>query len=445
MTAAANQPASPAPPAPVAAPVGLRLMSLDALRGFDMFWILGGDFVVTTASKMSGTNDQTWTLFGWIASQFRHKEWDGFAFYDLIFPLFVFISGVSVVWSLTKETQLHGRAGALKRVVRRAALLFVLGLFYSGGFSKEWPDIRLLGVLQRIALAYLGAGLVFCLIGARMKALAGVIAAILIGYWALLNFVPIRDIALDKTKLAELAEQSGDSRGAIALKSETNPSATRGSRAWAKAKELFRDTKARTTGQFGPGHNLSNHLDFRFLPGRKYDLFYDPEGLLSTLPAVATCLLGVLAGVWLRREDYCDKWKVIYLLSAGAGALIIGFTWGLSFPVVKKIWTSSFVLVAGGFSALLLAAFYQIVDVWKCRDWCQPFVWIGTNSITIYVANNLLQFRTVANRFVGGDVKAALDRNVADGAGNLLVALVGFTLIFWFVRFLYRRQIFLRL
>ena len=135
-------------------------MSLDALRGFDMFWILGGDFVVTTAGKLSGGNDQTWTLFGWLASQFRHKDWDGFAFYDLIFPLFVFISGVSVVWSLTKETQLHGRAGALQRVVRRAALLFLLGIFYSGGLSKEWPDIRLLGVLQRIALAYLGAGLV---------------------------------------------------------------------------------------------------------------------------------------------------------------------------------------------------------------------------------------------------------------------------------------------
>jgi predicted acyltransferase len=420
-------------------------MSLDALRGFDMFWILGGDFVVTTAGKLSGGNDQTWTLFGWLASQFRHKDWDGFAFYDLIFPLFVFISGVSVVWSLTKETQLHGRAGALQRVVRRAALLFLLGIFYSGGLSKEWPDIRLLGVLQRIALAYLGAGLVFCFVGARMKALAGIIAGLLVGYWALLAFVPIRDITLDKAALAALAEQAGDARGATALKSETNPSATKRSPAWAKTEELFHQTKTMTTGQFGPGHNLVNHLDFQFLPGRKYDSFYDPEGLLSTLPAVATCLLGVLAGVWLRREDFCDKWKVIYLVSAGAGALLVGFAWGMSFPVVKKIWTSSFVLVAGGYSALLLAAFYQIVDVWKCRNWCQPFVWIGTNSITIYVANNLLQFRTVANRLVGGDVKAALDRNVADGAGNLLVALVGFALIFWFVRFLHRRQIFLRL
>jgi len=136
---------------------------------------------------------------------------------------------------------------------------------------------------------------------------------------------------------------------------------------------------------------------------------------------------------------------VIYLLSFGALAVIAGFAWGMSFPVVKKIWTSSFVLVAGGYSAMLLAAFYQIVDVWQRRDWCQPFVWIGMNSITIYVASNLLQFRTIATRLVGGDVKKALDTNIADGAGNLLVALVGFTLIFWFVRFLYRRQIFLRL
>lgn len=420
-------------------------MSLDALRGFDMFWILGGDFVVTTAGKMSGSNDQTWTLFGWLASQFQHKAWDGFAFYDLIFPLFVFISGVSVVFSLAKETQQHGRAGALQRVLRRAALLFVLGVFYSGGLTKEWPDIRVLGVLQRIALAYLGAGLIFCFVGSRMKALAGVVAGILVGYWALMNFVPIRDIALDKAKLAELAEKSSDSLGAIALMSETNPSAAKNSPAWRKAEELFEKTTATTTGQFGPGHNLVNHLDFQFLPGRKYDLFYEPEGVLSTLPAVATCLLGVLAGVWLRREDFCDKWKVIYLLSFGALAVIAGFAWGISFPVVKKLWTSSFVLVAGGYSAMLLAAFYQVVDVWQWRTWCQPFLWIGTNSITIYVANNLLQFRSVATRLVGGDVKKALDTTIADGAGNLVIALAGFTLIFAFVNFLYRRKIFLRL
>ena len=420
-------------------------MSLDALRGFDMFWILGGDFIVTTAGKMSGSNEQTWTLFGWIAGQFRHKAWDGFAFYDLIFPLFVFISGVSVVFSLTKETQLHGRVGALQRVLRRAVLLFVLGIFYSGGLTKEWPDIRLLGVLQRIALAYLGAGLVFCVVGARMKALAGIVAGILVGYWALMSFVPIRDITLDKDRLAEIAEKAGDARGAIQLKSETNPSVTKNSRAWAKAEELFAKTATTTTGQFAPGHNLANHLDFQFLPGRKYDLFYDPEGLISTLPAVATCLLGVLAGVWLRREDFCDKWKVIYLLSFGALAVLAGFAWGMSFPVVKKIWTSSFVLVAGGYSAMLLAVFYQIVDVWQRRDWCEPFVWIGTNSITIYVASNLLQFRAVANRLVGGDVKRTLDANLADGAGNLVIAVVGFALIFWFVRFLHRRKIFLRL
>ncbi|PAW76626.1 MAG: DUF5009 domain-containing protein [Pedosphaera sp. Tous-C6FEB] len=439
-----NPAAVPVTPSPTEA-TSNRLMSLDALRGFDMFWILGGDFIVTTAGKMSGSAEQPWTLFGWLVGQFRHKAWDGFAFYDLIFPLFVFISGVSVVFSLTKETQLHGRSGALNRVVRRALLLFVLGLFYSGGFTKEWPDIRVLGVLQRLALAYLGAGLVFCLVGPRMKALAGVVAGILVGYWALLAFVPIRDIVLDKDRLAALAEQRADTRGAIALKSETNPSQTMNSRAWAKAEELFDKTTARTTGQFAPGHNLANHLDFMFLPGRKYDLFYDPEGLLSTLPAVATCLLGVLAGVWLRREDFCDKWKVIYLLSFGALAVIVGFAWGMSFPVVKKIWTSSFVLVAGGYSAILLAAFYQLVDVWKFRDWCQPFVWIGTNCITIYVAQNLLQFRAVANRFVGGDVKKWLDTSIADGTGNLAIAVVGFALIFWFVNFLYRRKIFLRL
>ena len=184
-------------------------MSLDALRGFDMFWIVGAEELIRGLQKFSSGG-----LLGMIAEQLHHKAWAGFHFEDLIFPLFVFISGVSVVFSLTKETQLHGRAGALQRVVRRAALLFVRGIFYSGGFTKEWPEIRVLGVLQRIALAYLGAGLVFCFIGARMKALAAVIAGILVGYWGLMSFVPIRDIALDKAKLAEIAEQAGDARGA---------------------------------------------------------------------------------------------------------------------------------------------------------------------------------------------------------------------------------------
>src|SRR5438445_9897937 len=140
------------------ATAGQRLMSVDALRGFDMFWIIGADSLVAALNRMSHT-----PVTSFLASQLEHADWEGFHFYDLIFPLFVFIVGVSLVFSLTKTIEGVGRAEALKRIFRRGILLFLLGIFYSGGFSSPWPDIRLMGVLNRIALAYFFAGLLFFL------------------------------------------------------------------------------------------------------------------------------------------------------------------------------------------------------------------------------------------------------------------------------------------
>ena len=403
-------------PAPAAVPA--RLVSLDALRGFDMFWILGGDFVLQVLGAMAGGG-----VLKALANQFEHKDWDGFAFYDLIFPLFVFIVGTSTVFSLTRIIEREGRAAAVKRVLRRGLLIFVLGLFYSGGVTNPWPDIRLLGVLQRIALAYTGAGLLFCFLKPRGLAVACV--ALLIGYWALLTFVPIRDVRLERNALPA---QMGVAQPTLA-----------------QARAFYEGTTARVTGGYEAGRNLPNHLDFEYLGGRKYDLYWDPEGLLSTLPAVATCLLGVFAGLLLRRTDVAEMKKVAWLAGAGAAALAVGFLWGLQFPVVKKIWTSSFVLVAGGWSLLLLAAFYYIVDVRGWRRWCQPLVWVGMNAITLYVASNLLGYRRIAQRLAGGDVKAFFDSTIAARAGDLALGLVAIALMLWLARFLYRRQIFLRL
>ena len=142
-------------------------MSVDALRGFDMFWIIGADSLVYALNRMSRSKP---TEF--LANQLDHAEWAGFHFYDLIFPLFVFLVGVSIVFSLTKTIEKEGRAAAVKRVFRRGILLFVVGLFYSGGVTERWPDIRLMGVLNRIALAYFFAGLLFCFLKPRV--LAGV-------------------------------------------------------------------------------------------------------------------------------------------------------------------------------------------------------------------------------------------------------------------------------
>ncbi|WP_414662478.1 acyltransferase family protein [Horticoccus sp. 23ND18S-11] len=393
-----------------------RLVSLDALRGFDMFWILGGDAAMRALGKIMPVVPVTT-----VAGQFEHKAWEGFAFYDLIFPLFVFIVGVSSVFSLTRLVEQHGRATAVKRVLLRTALIFGLGIIYSGGFTQPWPGLRLLGVLQRIALAYGATGLLLCFF--KPRALAGITAAILVSYWALLTFVPVRDFQLDKA--------------AITAKLGTDK-ATR-----AQVEQAFEATTARVTGHFEPGFNLTNHLDFQYLPGRLYDTYYDPEGLLSTIPAVATCLLGVFAGLLLRRTDRTDAQKLAWLVGGGLAAIAVGWIWGLQFPVIKKLWTSSYVLVAGGWSLLLLALFYYIVDVRQARSWCRPFIWVGLNPITLYLISGMVGYRTVANRFVGGDVKAFFDR-LGTGGGDLLAALAAIGVMLALAWFLNKRQIYLR-
>ena len=406
-----------------------------------MFWIIGADSLVAALHRLTQTRP---TEF--LAGQLEHADWAGFHFYDLIFPLFVFIVGVSLVFSLTKAVERAGRREALKRLFTRSAMLFLVALFYSGGLTKPWPDLRLLGVLNRIALAYFFAGLLFCFF--RPRALAAVCVALLVGYWGLMRFVPIRDIQLTRPQIAELAAKAGDTAAATFYGDprSPNPSTLKDRAPWEAAEKLFYATSNRVTGKFEEGLNVANHFDFQYLPGKKWDTFFDPEGYLSTLPAVATCLLGVFAGLLLRRGEVPDLHKVGWLLGAGAAAALLGWAWGLEFPVVKKLWTSSFVLVAGGYSAMLLGVFYCIVDVWQFRAWCQPFVWMGMNSITIYLTKNLLggSFGPLALRLAGGDVRTFLEARVARGFGDLVVSAVGLLFAFWFVHFLYRRKIFLR-
>ncbi len=425
-------------------PVSNRLMSLDALRGFDMFWIIGADSLVYALSRMSQNSA---TKF--LAYQLDHAEWAGFRFYDLIFPLFVFMVGASIVFSLTKIINESGRASAMSRVLRRGILLFAIGIFYSGGFTNPWPDMRLMGVLNRIALAYTAAGLLFCWF--KPRTLVAICGGILIGYWAMMNFIPIRDIQLEKTNLAALAEQAGDAKSAKMFResgnaASINPSAIKDSPAWAAAETMYAATTNRVTGKFDAGLNVANHFDFEHLPGKKYDLFFDPEGILSTIPAVATCLLGIFAGLVLQSAKFSNSRKLAWLFGAGATCVAVGWLWGLQFPVIKKIWTSSYVLVAGGYSAMLLGAFYLVVDVWKYQKWCQPFVWMGMNAITIYLVKNFLggTFSKLSARFVGGDIKTFLDEHITKGFGDLMISVGGLLIAFWFVNFLYRKKIFLR-
>jgi predicted acyltransferase len=395
-----------------------RVMSIDALRGFDMFWILGADSLVYALNRMSQTAP---TQF--LATQLEHAEWEGFHFYDLIFPLFVFLVGVSMVYSLSRLLESGGRTEALKRVIRRSVLLFIIALIYSGGFSNSWPDIRLLGVLNRIALCYFFAGVIFCFV--RPRGMLALAAGLLLGYWALLAWVRFPDVRPVPGGTQVITKEAG----------------------FTNVTQLNFASAPILRGSYIQGVNLTDYLDQRFLPGRKYDGTYDPEGILSTMPAVVTCLLGIFAGLLLRNTAFDDRQKVIYLLAAGAAGVVLGFVWGLEFPVIKKIWTSSYVLVAAGFSSIVLGIFYWVVDVKKYRKWCQPFVWIGMNSITVYLVNNFTGgfVNRLARRLVGGDVQKLFDHHIAQGAGSLVMAITGLLLAIWFVHFLYRRKIFLRL
>src|SRR5204863_6152310 len=184
-----------------------------------------------------------------------------------------------------------------------------------------------------------------------------------------------------------------------------------------------------------------NYIDFKYLPGRLYDGTWDPEGLLSTLPAIGTCLLGVFAGLLLQNRSATEQKKVLYLFAAGVTAVIAGWLWDRQFPVIKKIWTSSYVLVAGGYSAMLLATFHQMVEIWGWRKWTAMFVWIGANPITLYLLDNIVGFDRFARRFAGGDVKRILESTFGRGTGDLAVALVALAIAVLLAWFLYRRKI----
>lgn len=379
-----------APSRPAAGTPGMpteRLMSLDALRGFDMMWIVGADALGHALGEL-----EAGPVLKGLATQLDHVPWAGFRFYDLIFPLFVFMIGVAITFSLGRTVAREGQGAALRRIVRRTLLLYLLGLFYYGGVSRGWDGIRWVGVLQRLALCYGFAGL--CFIYLKPRTMAGVAVGLLVGYWALLTFVPVPGFG---------------------------------------------------PGDYAEGRNLTNWIDREFLPGRRWDGDHDPEGILSHLPAFASCLLGVFAGMWLRDASRTGGQKAAGLAAAGLVALVLGYAWGTQFPVVKKLWTSSFVLVAGGWSALLLAGFYYVIDVLQIQAWAVPFTWIGTNALTIYLISNVVDFNALSERFAGGPVAAWLDATVLPHFGSLILALVGLALSFAICGFLHRRRLFLRL
>jgi len=358
-----------------------RIASIDALRGFDMFWIAGGEQIIHAMYKV-------WPgpVTGALDTQFEHVPWAGFHFYDLIFPLFLFVVGAVLPFSLTRRMEEGAdRKQLYRHLVQRLLLLFLFGLIYNGLLDFHIQHIRIPGVLQRIAICYFLAALVVMNTGIRGQAI--VAGSILIVYWLIMKLVPVPGF------------------GANVIT---------------------------------PEGNLAGYLDRLIIPFRFCCYtFGDNEGLLSTLPAVSTTLLGVLAGHWLRSKHSPNR-KVLGLAGAGLASLALAWVWSFNFPIIKNIWSSSFVLCAGGWSLLLLALFYWIIDARGYQRWSFFFKVIGMNAITIYLVDRFFDFGNIAKVFLHGLLPVF-------GDFQPLVWSCAVVMTAWlFLYFLYRQKIFLR-
>ncbi|HEX4592019.1 MAG TPA: hypothetical protein VH120_18945, partial [Gemmataceae bacterium] len=294
-------------------------------------------------------------------------------------------------------------------IIRRVVLLFVLGLLTYGALQLTWlvrddegrwminvhDHQRITGVLQRIAVCYGVAALITLHTGWRGQ--LATVVVILLGYWAVLGWVP-------------------------------NP-------------------ESGVRGDYSMTGNLGGWVDRHYLPGHLSPHYYgdvkkniaygDNEGLLSTIPSIATCLIGVLAGQWLRSAA-APGFKTVMLAVAGIGCLGLGELWGLIFPIIKNLWTSSYVLIAAGWSLLLLGLFYGIIDGLKWQRWAFPFVVIGVNAITIYVCDRFIGFPQMTSFFFGGAIRQAGDVGPIIKAAGILF--FEWLFLFW----LYRQRLFVR-
>jgi len=360
-----------------------RLYSLDALRGFDMFWIIGGEGIFHTLAKAT-----EWPLMQVLSFQFTHPEWHGFRIYDLIFPLFLFMAGVATPYSVGKELEKgKSRRQLLFRVVRRGLVLVLFGIILNNGLEiKPLAEMRLPSVLGRIGLAYMFANIIYLYAAHRWQVVW--FGALLAGYWLLL---------------------------------------------------LFNSAPGFPAGDLTMEGNFASWIDRNIIPGRLYLGIHDPEGLVSTIPAISTGLLGIFAGKLLKNTQLTMQKKTTYLLVGGVFALVLGQLWNLVFPINKNLWTSSFMLHTGGLSLILLAIFYYVIDVLEYKRWAFFFSVIGINSILIYMSGKFINWNYTNNAFFKW-----LGQLIGDPF-NAVILVITYLLIKWlFLYFLFKKRIFLR-
>jgi predicted acyltransferase len=366
-----------------------HLMSLDVFRG-------------ATIGAMLLVNDpgDEQTVF----SPLRHSAWNGCTPTDLIFPFFLFIVGVSMAFSLASRLRHDpSRTAALQHVLWRGLALFGIGLLFNGAILKFNPATwRIYGVLERIAIVY-----VVCAIAAlwtRRNVWIGIVIGCLVGYWVLMRYVPVPGVGIPTHGFALL----------------------------------------------DPDRNLAAWLDRELLTGHLYNGTRDPEGLLSTIPAIATTLLGVLTGNWLRSEQPGGM-KAAAMAVAGVIFVAAGEFFSIWFPINKQLWTSSYVLFTAGIALLALAASYALLDVWKWRGgWAVPFLVFGRNAIAAYVLGSVLAIAMywlpIGDRSVQEFLYQEVFAPLAPPPMASLLYAVWFVMVCWAAMgLLYRKGVFLKI
>jgi len=360
-----------------------RILSIDTLRGFDMLMISGaGSFIFLLHGK---------THVAWVdalALQFEHPAWNGFTFYDFIFPLFLFLAGMSLPFSVNKSLdQGCSRSQIYWKAFKRMLILVVLGILDKNAPTPyfDWSQIRFVGVLQRIGFAGFVVTLLYVNFNERIRAVW--FAGLLLFYYAAMFLIPI----------------PGYGSGDLSIEG-----------------------------------NLHGWIDRHFLPGRLLQKIYDENGIFTQIPALCLTLLGTLASDVLRKETISDQAKLRYMIIAGVLSVGIGLLWSIHFPINKHLWSSSFIMLTGGMALLSFALLYWIIDILKYRKWTFFFVVIGMNSLTIYLANRFIDFGYTSQLLFEGFYDATPEQ------WHPVFQSLGALLIVWLLMYiLYRRKIFI--
>jgi predicted acyltransferase len=358
-----------------------RLLSLDALRGFDMFWITGGSYLIEVIAKHSGA---AW--LNPVVEQMEHVPWNGFHFYDLIFPLFMFISGVAIPFALGSKLEKKVPKWALaKKAIGRGLILLLLGWFYNGVFSNGFENPRLLSVLGQIGLAYTFAALIN-IYSKSLKQRLYWLGGILTGIGILQLLIPVPGVG---------------------------------------------------AGVLTPEGCINGYFDRMLVPGRLHGGVFDPEGLLCIVSAVTVTLMGSIAGHFLRDKKTNERQKINTLLLFGVSAIALALALSTFYPIIKACWTGSFNLLTSGIGFILIALFYWIIDVKGWKKWSFFFRVIGMNSIFIYLFHRFFDMDKATKLILGWSVVL--------GDISELIMVAGEIMLVWLILyFMYKKKIFLR-